>query len=30
MKTIITGSRDITDYDIVRNAVIESGYWKVW
>lgn len=28
MKIIIAGSRDISDYEIVRNAVIASGYWK--
>lgn len=28
MKLIIAGSRGITDYETVRQAVIESGYWK--
>lgn len=28
MKIIIAGSRDVTDYEVVRQAVIESGYWK--
>ena len=28
MKIIIAGSRDISDYEIVRQAVITSGYWK--
>lgn len=28
MKIIIAGSRDVTDYSIIREAVIESGYWK--
>lgn len=28
MKIIIAGSRDISDYEIVRQAVIASGYWK--
>lgn len=28
MKIIIAGSRDVTDYEVVRRAVIESGYWK--
>lgn len=28
VKIIIAGSRDITDYEVVRNAVIASGYWK--
>lgn len=28
MKLIIAGSRTITDYNKVREAVIESGYWK--
>lgn len=28
MRIIIAGSRDVTDYEIVRQAVIHSGYWK--
>lgn len=28
MKLIIAGSRDISDYEIVKQAVIASGYWK--
>lgn len=28
MKLIIAGSRDITDYELVRKAVIISGFWK--
>ena len=28
MKLIIAGSRDITDYNIVRKAVIDMGLWK--
>lgn len=28
MKLIIAGSRNISDYEIVRQAVIASGYWK--
>jgi hypothetical protein len=28
MKLIIAGGRDIDDYAIVRQAVIDSGYWK--
>lgn len=28
MKLIIAGSRSITDYEIVKQAVIASGYWK--
>lgn len=28
MRLIIAGSRSITDYEIVRQAVIDSGYWK--
>ena len=28
MKIIIAGSRDISDYEIVRQAVMTSGYWK--
>lgn len=28
MKIIIAGSRDISDYEIVRQAVIASGYWR--
>lgn len=28
MKLIIAGSRDIDDYKIVRQAVIDSGLWK--
>lgn len=30
MKIIIAGGRDITDYEIVRQAVIQSGYWKAY
>jgi hypothetical protein len=30
MKIIIAGSRDVTDYEIVRQAVIHSGYWKLY
>lgn len=30
MKIIIAGGREVTDYEIVRRAVIESGYWKQW
>jgi hypothetical protein len=30
MKIIIAGSRDVTDYEVVRQAVIESGYWKLY
>lgn len=26
-KLIIAGSRDITDYDVVKEAVIASGFW---
>lgn len=25
---IIAGSRDISDYEVVRQAVVASGYWK--
>lgn len=28
MKLIIAGSRNITDYDLVRSLVIRSGFWK--
>ena len=28
MRLIIAGSRSITNYEIVRQAVIASGYWK--
>lgn len=28
MKVIIAGSRDISDYEIVRQAIIASGLWK--
>lgn len=28
MKVIIAGSRDISDYEVVRQAVVASGYWK--
>jgi hypothetical protein len=28
LKIIVAGSRDITDYECVRQAFIESGYWK--
>lgn len=28
MKIIIAGSRDITNYEVVRQAVIASGYWR--
>ena len=28
MKIIIAGSREVTDYEVVRRAVIQSGYWK--
>lgn len=28
MKLVIAGSRGITDYEVVRSAVIASGYWK--
>jgi hypothetical protein len=28
MKIIIAGSRDISNYEVVRQAVIASGYWK--
>lgn len=28
MKIIIAGSRDVTQYETVRQAVIKSGYWK--
>lgn len=28
MKLIIAGSRDISDYEVVRQAVITSGFWK--
>ena len=27
MKLIVTGSRSITDYSVVRNAIVESGLW---
>ena len=30
MKIIIAGCRDITDYELVRKAMIESGYWKAY
>lgn len=30
MKIIIAGGRDITDYEIVRQAVVQSGYWKAY
>lgn len=30
MKIIIAGSRDVTDYEVVRQAVIQSGYWKMY
>jgi hypothetical protein len=28
MKIIIAGSRGVTDYEVVRQAIIQSGYWK--
>jgi hypothetical protein len=28
VKIIIAGSRSISDYEVVRQAVIASGYWK--
>lgn len=28
MKIIVAGSRDVTEYDTVRQAFIHSGYWK--
>lgn len=28
MKIIIAGGREVSDYEIVRQAVIRSGYWK--
>lgn len=28
MKLIIAGSRGITDYNIIRDAVVSSGLWK--
>lgn len=28
MKLIIAGSRDIVDYNVVRHAVVASGYWR--
>jgi hypothetical protein len=30
MKLIIAGSRDITDYEVVREAIIESGFWRTY
>lgn len=30
MKLIIAGSRSVTDYEVVRQAVTESGYWKLY
>lgn len=30
MKIIIAGSRNVDDYNVVRSAVIESGYWKAY
>lgn len=30
MKIIIAGGRDITDYELVRQAMVESGYWKAF
>lgn len=28
MKVIIAGGREVSDYEVVRQAVIQSGYWK--
>lgn len=28
MKLIIAGSRNITDYDLIRSLVMKSGFWK--
>jgi hypothetical protein len=28
LKLIIAGGREVDDYEVVRQAVIESGYWK--
>lgn len=28
MKIIIAGSRDVTDYDYLRHAMVVSGFWK--
>lgn len=28
MKLIIAGSRDIEDYDLIRQLVMKSGFWK--
>lgn len=28
MKLIIAGSRDINDYNVVKKALVDSGYWK--
>lgn len=30
MKIIIAGSRSITDYNVVKWAMLESGYWQTW
>lgn len=30
MKIIVAGGREVTDYNIVRQAVIDSGYWKLY
>lgn len=30
MKVIIAGSRDVTQYETVRQAVIQSGFWKAF
>lgn len=30
MKIIVAGGRDVADYNIVRQAVIDSGYWKLY
>lgn len=27
-KIIIAGGRDVTDYELLRAALVESGYWK--
>ena len=28
MRLVIAGSRGITDYEVLRTAVVASGYWK--
>lgn len=30
MKIIIAGGRDVTDYRIMLDAIIKSGYWKLY